>query len=354
MINSNTSFGNLKEVIVGRELNLTKRLADITFKQFYKEAIGEKIYEDPLEEYSISQDLINIRNNQLDDLAEILDKENIKVYRPDKVESIIQIKTPNFKTELSSASNVRDITLIYNDIIIETPTYVRNRYFENDSMQNIFKESTKFFSKGKLIKAPLNKLLNSTIDLDDWNIKRDFNNFDMNKYDMGIDGAQFLRLGKDCIVNITTYNHYLGFLWVKSHFPETDFHIISVADNHIDGAIVQLNKNTFLLDIKYKHIIKLLPEKFQKCDFLIPKEYKGIYKSNNIQLASSRGMDINILSINENTVVVNKDAYAVIEILKENNFKIIKVQLDDCEIFGGGIHCSTLDLCREDEYKYYI
>ena len=40
MINSNTTFGKLKQVIVGRELNLTKRLADITFKCFYKEAIG--------------------------------------------------------------------------------------------------------------------------------------------------------------------------------------------------------------------------------------------------------------------------------------------------------------------------
>ena len=33
MINSHTSFGKLKEVVVGRELSLTKRLSDITFKQ---------------------------------------------------------------------------------------------------------------------------------------------------------------------------------------------------------------------------------------------------------------------------------------------------------------------------------
>lgn len=40
MIHSNTSFGKLKEVIVGRELNLDKRIVDLTFKYFYKENLG--------------------------------------------------------------------------------------------------------------------------------------------------------------------------------------------------------------------------------------------------------------------------------------------------------------------------
>ena len=49
MINSHTSFGKLKEVVVGRELSLTKRLSDITFKQFYKSAINESVYESPFD-----------------------------------------------------------------------------------------------------------------------------------------------------------------------------------------------------------------------------------------------------------------------------------------------------------------
>lgn len=31
----------------------------------------------------------------------------------------------------------------------------------------------------------------------------------------------------------------------------------------------------------------------------------------------------------------------------------ILVDLDNGEIFAGGIHCSTLDLVREDEYDWY-
>lgn len=50
------------------------------------------------------------------------------------------------------------------------------------------------------------------------------------------------------IVNVTTYNHYLGYEWVKSLFPESEFHMISVADNHIDGELLCLRPGTFLLN----------------------------------------------------------------------------------------------------------
>ena len=72
-----------------------------------------------------------------------------------------------------------------------------------------------------------------------------------------------------------------------------------------------------------------------------------------IRLSSSRGMDVNVLSINENTVVVNRRAYGVRDILEKNGFNVIDIQLENGEIFAGGIHCSTLDIVREDEYIHY-
>ena len=72
-----------------------------------------------------------------------------------------------------------------------------------------------------------------------------------------------------------------------------------------------------------------------------------------IQLASSRGMDINVLSIDENTVLVNKNAKSVIKCLEAEHFNVIEVQLDYGELFAGGMHCSTLDLVRDDEYIRY-
>lgn len=359
MIHSNTSFGKLKEVIVGRELSLESRVADITFKNFYKESLGQEIYEQRFDGYKISKKLIDKRNIDLDNLANILQKLNIIVYRPDTINKVVHFQTPTFRSEMSSASNVRDITLVYNDYIVETPTYVRNRYFENMSLYKVFSKCYDNGYGGKWIKAPATQLLESTIDLDDWKLKRDFSNIPSN-FEMAIDGAQFLRIGKDVIVNVTTYNHYLGFQWVKSFFPETQFHMISIADNHIDGAIACLKPGMFLVDPKYKNIKDLLPQKFKTWEFLMPNEddltknidIRGMTDVD-IRLASSRGMDINILSIDENTCVVSNRAVCVKNLLERNGFNVISVQLDNGEIFAGGIHCSTLDLIRDDEYMFY-
>lgn len=357
MINSNTSFGKLKEVVVGRELKLTKRISDITFKQFYREALDEKIYESPFTDYHVSMDLIDQRNKELDDLSETLTKKGIKVHRPKILDKIIPFTTPSFKSELSSASNVRDLTLVYGNKLIETPTFVRNRYYENTLLYDVYNEIWNNGSGGQWIKAPHTELTENTIDLGHWGNTRDYKNIPKN-FVMAIDGAQFLRIGKDCIVNINSYNQYLGFQWVKSFFPDTDFHVLHVADNHIDGCLICLKPGVFLVNPLYPNIKELLPQKFKNWTYLYPKDLtKNIdvrgMTDIDIRLASSRGMDVNVLSIDENTVVVNKRAYGVKDILEKNGFEIIEVVLENGEIFAGGIHCSTLDLVRNDEYIYY-
>jgi glycine amidinotransferase len=210
---------------------------------------------------------------------------------------------------------------------------------------------------GQWIKAPLIELTEKTIDLGHWGNTRDYNNIPKN-FVMAIDGAQFLRIGKDCIVNINSYNQYLGFQWIKSFYPETDFHVLHVADNHIDGCLICLRPGVFLVNPLYPNIRDLLPAKFRNWKYLYPKDLtENINVSGmtdiDIRLASSRGMDVNVLSIDEKTVLVNKRAYGVKDILDKNGFEVVEVSLENGEIFAGGIHCSTLDLVREDEYVYY-
>jgi glycine amidinotransferase len=281
----------------------------------------------------------------------------VKVYRPNKLTKVHKIKTLTYETEASSANNVRDITFIYNDTIVETPICIRNRIFENLSMYTIFKNAFDHGRGGKWVKAPITHLISSTHDLKDWQEKRDFNNINP-AFEMAIDAPNFLAIGRDVIVNVATDTQFLGYEWIKSLFPESKFHVIKCADSHIDGKLVCLKPGTFLLNPKFIEIKEMLPEKFKKWNFIIPEDLteqldvKGMTDID-IQLASSRGMDINILSLDENTVVVNKKAIGVKKALEENGFDIIEVELDNGEIFGGGIHCSTLDIVRDDKYEFY-
>jgi glycine amidinotransferase len=357
MINSNTSFGKLKEVVVGRELQLSKRLSDVTFKQFYREALDEKIYESPFDNYTVSMALIDQRNNQLDNLASTLEKLGITVHRPDVLDKIIPFTTPSFKSELSSASNVRDLTLVYGNKLIETPTFVRNRYYENTLLHNVYSRAWDRGHGGQWIKAPHTELTEDTIDLGHWGDSRDYTNIPSN-YVMAVDGAQFLRIGRDCIVNINSYNQYLGYEWIKSFYPDTNFHVLHVADNHIDGCLICLKPGVFLVNPLYPNIRDLLPSKFRNWTYLYPQDLtanidvRGMTDID-IRLASSRGMDVNVLSIDESTVLVTDRAVGVADLLDKNGFNVIPIKLEHGEIFAGGIHCSTLDLVREDEYISY-
>lgn len=357
MINSHTSFAPLKEVIVGRELALTNRMSDVTFKQFYREALDEKIYESPFEEYAVNQDLINQRNCELDELASLLESTGVIVHRPDPLTKITPFVTPSFKSELSSASNVRDVTLVYGNKLIETPTFVRNRYFENTLLYDVYNNAWNHGAGGMWIRCPHTALTERTIDLGHWSEVRDYANIPSN-YVMAIDGAQFLRIGKDAIVNINSYNQWLGYEWIKSFFPEVDFHVLHVTDNHIDGCLICLRPGVFLVNPKYSNIKDILPPKFSSWTYIVPEDVTVPVDTTgmtniDIQLASSRGMDVNVLSIDERTVLVNERAIGVRRALEQHGFTVIATKLENGEIFAGGIHCSTLDLVRDDEMIRY-
>lgn len=358
MINANTCFCKLKEVVVGRELSLTTRISDVTFRQFYREALDEKIYETPFDSYAVSMDLITQRNKELDDLAATLESLGVIVHRPKPLTKIIPFTTPSFKSELSSASNVRDVTWVYGNKLIETPTFVRNRYYENTLLYDVYNKSWDGGRGGQWIRCPHTELTEDTIDLDHWGDQRDYTNIPP-RFVMAIDGAQFLRIGKDVIVNINSYNQWLGYEWVKSFFPDTNFHVLHVADNHIDGCLICLRPGTFLVNPAYPNIREMLPSKFRNWEYLYPTEVTSNIDVTgmtdiDIRLASSRGMDVNVLSVDEHTVVVNNRAHGVKDVLSQNGFDVVEVQLEHGEIFAGGIHCSTLDLVRDDEMVSYV
>jgi glycine amidinotransferase len=159
-------------------------------------------------------------------------------------------------------------------------------------------------------------------------------------------------MGDKMLVNVNSYNHYLGYLWIKNLFPEKEWYLTDITDNHIDGSIVQLNNDTFLVNPNYSNVKKYLPSFMHDKKFIFPYDITADRIIDDgtdigIQLASERGMDINVLSVSDKRVVVNENAVGTIKALEDNGFDVIPVRLRHSEIFAGGIHCSTLDLLRE-------
>ncbi|MGW0735599.1 hypothetical protein [Streptomyces sp. NPDC002851] len=57
-------------------------------------------------------------------------------------------------------------------------------------------------------------------------------------------------------------------------------------------------------------------------------------------------IDMNVLSIDESTVIANSEAPRLVRTLEKHGFTVIPVRHRHRRLFSGGFHCFTLDTVR--------
>ena len=62
---------------------------------------------------------------------------------------------------------------------------------------------------------------------------------------------------------------------------------------------------------------------------------------------ASKWIGMNLLVVDDRTVIVDSAQTALIDILKTYQFEVIPLQLRQSRTLGGGFHCVTLDLVRD-------
>lgn len=346
----NNEYDKLRKCIVGREFNLSDKMFDLSFRVFFQNNLEDLDYCRAFEK-EYTNEVIQERNEDLDNLAKVLESYGVEVLRPKVTDKVIDVKTPTFKSICRPSSNVRDLTFVYDKTIIETAPSLTGRFFENYWLYDVFKD---LFDNHDYnwIQVPKSFLSDDVIDAEDWQRDRDFK--DIEQFDMFFDAANALKFNDFILYNYSSANHFKGIKWLEKNL-RVPVIPVKITDNHIDGNIVSLNENTILVNDKHlnKSIEELLPEQFK--DFNILRLPDSVELETDMSdfdlphLASKDGMSINVLSIDKKTVVVNKDDTVVCELLDKNGFNVVPVQLRYCRAFGGGIHCSTLDVERTDE-----
>ena len=350
-------YGNLKRVIVGEETYENTKYVDYTLKLFFKENLNDYYQSDEFIEYNIPDKIIQERKDDLENLSKFLSKNNIEVLRPTSQNKLKVVKTPNFKSVFYSNSNVRDLCICIQDYIICSFSSVRSRFFENQCIINILNNEIK---KGKkIICPPIPTIHEDKIDNIEW---RDFNLDNKilfyDNYEILFDCANIIKVtDNDIIMNIANKNMYNGYKWLRSILPlYINIHTICVCDNHIDGTILPIKEGLFLANTCFlnKEIRDLLPKKFKKWNIVESNTKKLSYEEydnsflQGPKLASYEGININVLSLNPNKILVQDNFNKKnIDELEKYNVESIPIKFRHSTIFGGGIHCSTLDLERE-------
>lgn len=353
-----TEFWKLKSVLVWNVQNYNLEKLDITFKLAY----GENLKNSPFEyfkNYRVDKQKILERKQDLDSLQELLTSFWIQVYRPEELSEFKTFKIPNASGVLVPYTNPRDRVLAYGDKLIETPATCTKRYFENNLVYKLF-SSLSYEKNLTWISAPHPLFEMDRIDTKYWKEKRDFLNFDRSLYDIMFDAANIIKIGKDLLFNISTYNQYVWYEWLQKILgPDVNIHpIFQLDDSHIDGKLSVLRPGVFLANNTCMEdaLERYLPEKFKNWEIIYTGDY-NIFPDREWddsmyidypQLCSMRGHDTNVLSLDENTVLVQKFATQTISLLEKKGFHVIPVQMRHPEIFWWWIHCATLDLERED------
>ncbi len=379
-LNSHDDFTPLSEVVVGSAENYLSHDRDVTFELFHHDNLTG-IRSDwgyprlaatgsagTAESWGIKKRYTEELHEDVEGLAEVLAELGVTVHRPLALPPDAPVVAGlGWQAAPTPALNVRDNTLVLGDEIIETPPMVRSRYLETRLLAPIFR---RYYDSGaRWTTMPRPVLTDLSFDL---SYARDTSTtqggptepisepqaspFDVG-LEMMLDAAQVLRLGRDLIVNVAQENHRLAVDWLERHL-EGRYRIhraYRMADSHIDSMLLALRPGVFIA--RHEGLRDMLPEALRSWKFLIPPPPDPgdfpTYDEHDLVLTSPY-IDLNVLSVNEETVLVNEDCTGVRKMLDAEGFNTVPVRHRHRRLFGGGFHCFTLDTRRAGGCEDYL
>jgi len=389
-INSHNEWDTLKECIVGTAKNTHATFTwesgtEIDPKKF-EEAI--KITDDASPSWFYDE-----VTEDLDNLAKTLEDLSVKVYRPNVFDFKNVYKTPYWSSTSNNAYNVRDLNLVVGNMVIESPSHDMSRYFESTTLYDIWYD---YFDRGfKWICGPRPKLNYDVVlpyfrdenerTLTDEDIKhqelthgRLEKLHKLSENEILFEAANTLRLGKDLLYLNSSSGNMKAAKWLDSVVG--DDYTVHITDSiyrssHIDSTLMALRPGLILINsarvneenlppllkgwdkIYFENVAETseLELSFQR-DFRDPayKKLKDLGFESNLNLMSSPWVGMNLLSYNQDTVVVDERQTSLIKVLEKYKFNIIPIKMRHIYTQGGGIHCATLDTVRDSKYESYF
>ena len=378
-INTVNEFGELKSVIIGHtdpNFRFAQRGEDLTFDysdEFAREDdSGNGMFSnvdykngDQVENNGkLPPDLIKRENENLNIMAHtLLNDFGITVYRPNGIINknidINVAKTDDWQTQTYMQAHCpRDVMLSVENKLIICPTLLRGRRLEVDYYyQHILDNIEQNCTIGEIIDLRNKAILNSDVEnelrnaLDSKKKNSDISLGDINIKVPFFDAANILKFGeKRLLYLVSCSGNMAGYKLLCQTLP--DYEIIPLVNFyngfHIDTTICILNKNTMLfnpLRTNYD-ICKNIFGKYGMQNFIsCPNLYDNGYE---YYSATSIWIGMNLLSINEEMVVIDKNQHELAKQLKEiAGIHSTMLPFNYARDFGGGPHCVSLDLERE-------
>lgn len=348
-ISSHNHWDPLEEIIVGRADNARVPTVDAsTMSMSYTNYPMDQIK--PLEG-PYPQAMIDEANEDADELANTLKHLGVIVHRPEVLDTSKEFSTPEWRTTGWYTWCPRDLLLPLGDLMIETPSPCRARYFETRAYHKIMLEAIE--DGVEWISAPKPILSDDSYQFT--NIKGVPS---LTNLEPVFDAPNCVRLGKDILFQISNTGNHWGLKWLRNVLERRGYrvhaaeHIYSFA--HMDSTIVPLRPGLVLLNSTRVNPDNC-PKLFEKWDKIYFEDCvaQGSKVPGGVAPCSPY-IGMNILSVNPNTIICDSKQEPLMRVLEKHGIDCVPVQFRHAMTLSGGLHCATLDLRRKGSLEDYF
>jgi glycine amidinotransferase len=300
-------------------------------------------------------ELVELAQANLNEFVSILEEAGVTVRRPDPMLFAAPYSTPSWEVRNGfCAANPRDVFLVIGDEIIEAPMPDRGRYFEAWPYRRLLKEY--FHAGARWTAAPKPQLLDDLYDADYQPPSADQpRRFILSEFEPVFDAADFVRCGRDLFGQMSHTTNASGIAWLLRHLgPNYRLHILESRcpqAMHIDSTFIPLAPGKVLVNPVFLDVTAL-PEVLKDWDVLIAPE--PVYTETNPFGSVSGWINMNVLSLDEERVVVERAQKPMIRALEKWGFTPVPCAFESYYVFAGSFHCATLDVRRRGELQSYF
>lgn len=304
IISSSNEWSKLRSVVVGSAAGANWPSDDIVFSQ---EHLKTSWKETPVPAGPVPQHIIDETNEDLETLVDIFKQANVEVYRPHEVDFVATHGMYNYCP--------RDRLIIAGDRVIDPTMMYPCREQEIEALDFVCKGAS------KVLRMPRNS-------------------------GMVLDAANVCRLNDTWLYLLSASGNIEAANWLQEQLPEIKIETCNFYSGvHIDSTIAPLRDGIVMLNAS-----RVTPQNCPKVfdgwtklwvHDLVPQDfYQYPY--------ASKWIGLNVLSIDDNTVIVDAAQTKLIKDLENMKFVVVPAVLRHSRTLGGAFHCATLDLHRGD------
>jgi N-dimethylarginine dimethylaminohydrolase len=389
-INSHNEWDKLIEIIVGTSEGT---MATLTWNK--PDPPPEKVRDQAyvLAKKSCPKWFYDEVAEDLQGLCDTLEGLGVKVHRPKVYDLSRMYSSPFWSSTSNNIYNTRDLNLIVGNSVIESPSYVPSRYYETTALYQIWYD---YFEKGfRWIAGPKPQLDYEVSQpyFTDEN-KRELTAEDIKHQELTggrleklhrlsnreilFEAANTLRMGRDLLYLISSSANQLGAKWLQSVLGD-EYRVHTTSDiyraSHIDSTVMCIRPGLVLLNstrVNEKNCPKIFdhwdkiyfsdvaPISEDELNFQknirdpLGHELEALGFETNLHGMCSPWVGLNFLSVDPETVIVDKRQTKLIKFLEQHKCTVVPIPMRHIYTQGGGIHCATLDTVRNSKLESYF